>query len=947
MKKCFLLIIGSLLFFNASQAWAHAVPVEYTPASSSVVQAAPKEIHIRFSERIEQSASSITIFAPDGSSVDVGTDAVDENDAHIFSATMSGSLKGTYAVSWQVTSADDGHFTKGGFIFSIGTTSDNALASGGQLQIRHRSGWPEAIMLWLELLGEAILLAAVVMISMVLRKIRLESPPAFMKRLSTLIFGAGIIIVIGAIGYLLLKSSQLSADQGVRFFSAVIAFMKTVAGRYTVYRLVISLIVCGLFLHSLSSLLASKKIVPKEILLVLLILVVDLFRAQVSHAAASEFLPQLSIFVNFVHLIFKDLWIGGLVVFVAAYVPVLQKSSRMVEGLAAFSRLVILSMIVGGLSGLYILWLHLKSPANLFTTHWGGYFMLLAGYAIILLTIRLYEELVVFLALAKTDERSKDIAAGAGVLLLMETITGIAILFFSSILIITTPPLSPQSYFSEHVSTPEAIITFGEHPYEESQFLVTVDRTKAMTGGILTITLENKEKNIGPIIATTEQRSEHGYVFPKSTLSPPGLWTVSVTEQKPEAFDAVASFTVNYPFDIDTVHAFDEKRSIGGFEIGLIVIAFLIVTLTAYLYRRNLFLMTLHSTPFGSLTIQRPWMTIPIVLILLALPGLGLGGQHGNSALVRDCKKTGGVWHESVPMRDGIVTSHVAVLGCMIGMGEGTFHFADSPEFSYFTRRIFSFATLETDPPLIVPGKKVNLLFNIQAMDGNPVEGLTREHDRILHTIVVSQDLQTFSHLHVEDTGHVDHEMVHSGVFPVRYTFPRLGRYLVGVDYTVRSQTFADDFIVSVQDANTQKTSKPDFTREKTFTGMIVKLSSGKLTAGVPGKLTYTFMENGKPVKDLHPYLSAAMHLSVVKTDLRKFVHTHAELPQSVWDSIVTPRDPYAKHAHVFLPESFGPKLVAYVVFPVEGTYEIFGEVNRGGKIVLTRFTVEVEPQKK
>ena len=49
-------------------------------------------------------------------------------------------------------------------------------------------------------------------------------------------------------------------------------------------------------------------------------------------------------------------------------------------------------------------------------------------------------------------------------------------------------------------------------------------------------------------------------------------------------------------------------------------------------------------------------------------------------------------------------------------------------------------------------------------------------------------DFQTFAHVHVEDTSPVTAQMLKDAVFPVQYTFPRAGKYLIGVDFTAEAQ---------------------------------------------------------------------------------------------------------------------------------------------------------------
>ena len=62
----------SLVFSALPQlAFAHATPIQYVPAASSVLLQTPTEVQIHFSKRVEPRVSSITVLGPDGSRVDL------------------------------------------------------------------------------------------------------------------------------------------------------------------------------------------------------------------------------------------------------------------------------------------------------------------------------------------------------------------------------------------------------------------------------------------------------------------------------------------------------------------------------------------------------------------------------------------------------------------------------------------------------------------------------------------------------------------------------------------------------------------------------------------------------------------------------------------------------------------------------------------------------------
>lgn len=246
---------------------------------------------------------------------------------------------------------------------------------------------------------------------------------------------------------------------------------------------------------------------------------------------------------------------------------------------------------------------------------------------------------------------------------------------------------------------------------------------------------------------------------------------------------------------------------------------------------------------------------------------------------------------------------------------------------------------LETRPPKIVAGNGATVLFSIKDTDGKPLHDLTVTHERLVHVIIASEDFTVFAHIHPEDSGPITNEMKEKAEFPVRFTFPKAGRYIIALDSAVKDIPFSEHFTVDVTGAHGMRPLKKDLTRKKTFGGYEVTLSSEpeRIVAGKEATLSYLIKKDGEQVKDLEPYLSALMHLAIIESDLDNFIHTHGELPGSAGGGHM------AGHMHMIVPEKFGPKIDAHVTFPARGLYQIFGEIKHRGKVIVTIFMVEVE----
>jgi hypothetical protein len=209
--------------------------------------------------------------------------------------------------------------------------------------------------------------------------------------------------------------------------------------------------------------------------------------------------------------------------------------------------------------------------------------------------------------------------------------------------------------------------------------------------------------------------------------------------------------------------------------------------------------------------------------------------------------------------------------------------------------------------------------------------------------IITSKDFSVFSHIHVEDSGPVTLEMLKAAEFPVHYTFPKPGRYMVSVDFMERAYLFSDQFYLNVGSAMMSAPESENFSSEENVDGydVTLKTSPARLKAAAPATLDYHVERDQKPLTDMNPYLAVPMHISIIRDDLTGFLHIHGLLPVSLVGTLLGEN----MHAsHLFLPSKFGPDIeVTNLTFPSPGIYHVFGEFSVAGKAEVTQFTVRVE----
>ena len=110
---------AALLVGGTVAALAHAHLVRATPAAGGTVQAAPTEVMLRFSEKLEPKFSSVIVRDSEGKQVSKGDAIVDKSDRMVIRASLQPLEPGVYKVEWRAMSADT-HKINGDFTFKVG-----------------------------------------------------------------------------------------------------------------------------------------------------------------------------------------------------------------------------------------------------------------------------------------------------------------------------------------------------------------------------------------------------------------------------------------------------------------------------------------------------------------------------------------------------------------------------------------------------------------------------------------------------------------------------------------------------------------------------------------------------------------------------------------------------------------------------------------------------------
>lgn len=236
---------------------------------------------------------------------------------------------------------------------------------------------------------------------------------------------------------------------------------------------------------------------------------------------------------------------------------------------------------------------------------------------------------------------------------------------------------------------------------------------------------------------------------------------------------------------------------------------------------------------------------------------------------------------------------------------------------SHLNQSVFAKAELTT-PENIAPNTDVPLTINIQDSTGKAIKNFDRFQEKLMHLIMVSDDLNFFSHLHPN--------YKNNGRFEIKSQFPQAGNYTFFSDYKPSGKSEQISVLKVRVPGTTLSPSAINLSHTKTFANTKVDLilSDTKVKAGEEVTVMFHLEDtaNNQPVTDLQPYLGEAGHLVILR------------------QSPVLTEANYI-HAHALKGTPLG-KIHFMTRFPQPGMYKLWGQFQRNGEVVTADFWVNV-----
>ncbi|MFJ3867979.1 copper resistance CopC/CopD family protein [Streptomyces nigra] len=381
-----LLAATGLLLAGAGPVSAHAALTGSDPRQGAVVDKAPQQVSLTFSEKVALADDSLRVLDPKGKRVDRGDPA--GTGGTTYSVKLhSGLPDGTYTVTYQVVS-EDSHPVAGAYTFSIGAPSktsvsvDDQAAGGGVVGVLYGFGRYVSYAGFIVLVGGA---------AFVLGCWRGGTAVRSMQRL---VVSGWLALTAATLGLLLVRGSYTGSGKVGDIFDLDLLgqVLQTKTGAALVSRLLL-LAAAALFIAVLFGAYDKRDDEEKRDLTFGLAIGGSVVAAglaaswAMSEHASTGLQAGLAMPVDVLHLLAVAGWLGGLTaLLVALYrAPV----ETPVDGAAVrrFSRLAFGSVLTLVVTGIYQSWRQLGSWSAFTGTRYGQLLLVKIGLVVLLVGI--------------------------------------------------------------------------------------------------------------------------------------------------------------------------------------------------------------------------------------------------------------------------------------------------------------------------------------------------------------------------------------------------------------------------------------------------------------------------------------------------------------------------------------------------------------------------------
>jgi copper transport protein len=381
-------VFGAVLF-GAAPAWAHAELTSTEPVGGTTVATAPDRVVLHFGETVEIPLGSIRVFeSPSGKQVTTGAATHADGQGNAVAVKLPKLEKGTYIVTWRVTSADS-HPVHGAFTFTVGSAKGGAqdtalvqkllLSGGGSTAV----GAIYAVIRFVAFAGLIVLVGGLAFVGLIWPAGAGLARP---RRVLWWSWAAAVVVTLVGIPIQGVYAAGLPLSK-VASSTVVSGVLDERFGRVSVARLVLLALMAAVLAATARRPAAGTvdgPRMPAGLLAAAGILSIGLLLTPglAGHAATQDLVP-LAIVSDVVHLAAVSVWLGGLALLTAAVLP-RRRADELAAVVPRFSGVAVGAVIVILATGTFQGWREVRSVAALTQTTYGRLLMIKVALFVVL-----------------------------------------------------------------------------------------------------------------------------------------------------------------------------------------------------------------------------------------------------------------------------------------------------------------------------------------------------------------------------------------------------------------------------------------------------------------------------------------------------------------------------------------------------------------------------------
>lgn len=584
---------GLLAMAPASPAFAHASIVSAEPSDGASLAESPKELRLRFAERVSLRFSAIQLIDSNARTIDAPALQLTRPEPDVLALALPPLQPGSYTVFYRTLSETDGHFTRGWLVFGVGAAPPHRADLGA---IEPSPLFLEALLRWSFLGFLLTLVGAVAVVAVVLdRPGMVPGSVARLRRVACrrIVVMAAICASLGCfagLGQLWYQALTLQADSegsDVALGAAVDLLLGTRWGNIWFLReLLLATAAAAMILfyrsqpvtfadgfssrrHTDGGVAVDRvsRHLPWRVAALSTALAVAA-QTLMGHAAGLPERAMLAVAADLVHLLAAGVWVGGILTLAVGFLPQLKREETdfallVRAGWGPFSRPAAIAVTLLVATGLFSLGQQVASVDALIGTSYG--LVLIAKIALVsimggigILNARMLHPVSARALLTRIFDReprwtvlSPSILPG---LIKYDVALALLVLLATSVIVASPPPRGPEYLIApedihqeQSRMVDDVLVTLSIKPNLPgantlSAIVVSTHRPAPAEITRVILRFMSQDRDLGRTSVVAKPIESERFMASGSQLSMSGRWAVDVVVRRRGLDDVVARF---------------------------------------------------------------------------------------------------------------------------------------------------------------------------------------------------------------------------------------------------------------------------------------------------------------------------------------------------------------------------------------------------------------------